>query len=71
MTSTIVIQNVFGVNSSTGFFFTNHPDTNPVTNSIQIGWFAQGEGVFNGKVTGININDEKITTRSFLLFHII
>jgi hypothetical protein len=66
MTSTIVIQNVFGVNSSTGFFFTNHPDTNPVTNGIQIGWFAQGEGVFNGKVTGININDEKITIENQL-----
>ena len=41
MTSTIEIQNVSGTNSNIGFFFTNHPDTNPVTNGIQIGWYAQ------------------------------
>lgn len=61
MTTTALQQNVFGVDSNTGFFFTNHPETNPITNVIQIGWYAQGEGVFNGKVTAININNEKVT----------
>jgi sporulation protein YlmC with PRC-barrel domain len=66
MTSTIEIQNVSGTNSNIGFFFTNHPDTNPVTNGIQIGWYAQGEGVFNGKVTDINIANETITIENQL-----
>lgn len=61
MSTTIEIQNVFGVDSNTAFFFTNHPDTNPITNVVQIGWYAQGDNVFNGKVTAININNEKIT----------
>ena len=38
MTTTQGVQNVSGVDSNTGFFFTNHPETNPITNVIQIGW---------------------------------
>ena len=61
MTTTQGVQNVSGVDSNTGFFFTNHPETNPITNVIQIGWYAQGGNVFNGKVTAIDINNESVT----------
>lgn len=66
MSSTIAIQNVYGVDSNTGFFFTNHPETNQITNTIQIGWYAQGDGVLNGKVIAININDENVTIENQL-----
>ena len=61
MTTTQGVQNVSGVDSNVGFFFTNHPETNPITNVIQIGWYAQGEDVFNGQVTAINIAIEQVT----------
>lgn len=61
MTTTQGVQNVSGVDSNVGFFFTNHPETNPITNVIQIGWYAQGEDVFNGQVTAINIEIEQVT----------
>ena len=66
MSITIEIQNVAGVDSNVGFFFTNHPDTNPVTNVAQIGWYAQGLNVFNGKVTSIDIPNENITIENQL-----
>lgn len=52
-------QNVAGVNSNIGFFFGGFSNGN--LTMVNVGWFAQGEGVVNGIVTNININDQTIS----------
>lgn len=66
MTSTRVIQNVAGVNSTTGFFFDSFPQYLHV---VQVGWFAQGDGVVDGRVIAINSGYETITIEGPQVFH--
>lgn len=61
-TQSMLIQNVSGVDSNVGFFFGGW--SNIIENNlsvVQVGWYAQGENVQNGRVTNIDILNQTIT----------
>ena len=53
-------QNVFGVPTLIGFFFDGF-GVGKTLNDVQLGWYANGDGVVNGVVTNIDIPNQKIT----------
>ena len=63
----VAMQNVSGTNSNSGFFFGGFRNEN--FGIIQVGWYAQGDGVIDGKVTTIDPTNEVIIiepTQQFL-----
>ena len=56
-------QNVLGLDSNIGYFYDGfyiHGGNHNLIN-VQVGWYAQGEGVVNGLVVDVNQAEEKIT----------
>lgn len=62
MTTTKIQQNVSGIDSNIGFFFDGWNNGNLI--DVQLDWYAQGDGVQNGKVTFIDIPNQTITIES-------
>lgn len=61
-TQSIQQQNVLGIDSNIGFFFGGWANGN--LSMVKIGWYAQGENVKNGRVTNIDVPNQRITIES-------
>lgn len=56
-------QNVFGVPSLVGFFFDGF-GAGKTLNNVEVGWFANGDGVVNAVVTNVNPANQTIAIQA-------